>query len=372
MAAPTSAYFYPTLNTFNNVLTVHQRAIPTDVKAILQARFFLDEIVPTIDIDGNISFNGVCYIGSYYYNYHNPSRIGSLRYKQDGVFFWDAGLNTRPNPQYLSANNIEAGVVNFHSEIYSAYYVNTSSHGYDYRIWNGSSWGLWGGFAIFTDNINAAASKIFDFGNFPMLNAGLIVQVRAWAENVEGRTYDPSTLQFAIEPRTISVKYSSAYASSAVNLPSDNMVIYVNTAELTDGMRFFTDKAMTVPAPDGYYAFDGSWYNHRFTLETGYQMVVSHGIYGSYDSTDPATPPTYNTYSWSAFDNGSSGYACAISGVGSPSATNTFRSASNLRHYLNTALTDIAADGYYTFRNDSAVYEWVQIIDGFEVDSGSC
>lgn len=291
MPAPQSAYYIPTFNCFMNSLVQHQRAITTDTTAILKSRFYLDDLLQTTDVNGNLGFTGICYPNTFNYNMHNINRFGNARHK-DGVVFNDAGLNT------LGITKVDSILTTYPNRIRlistsTSSYFDGSTRGYQISV-NGGAW-LDGGWTYPSFNSKETVTSQDLIGAGAKYNDQ--IRVRSYIVNPEGTYYSDPEIFYASDVlfSTNMINTNSACANSGneieifmfqedfyklENLPVGESV--------TSGIYAWKDEAFTIPINDGWYRPTGDLINYY-----SYYVVGGEFTLRNFCNTPPASNSMY-------------------------------------------------------------------------------
>lgn len=185
MSAPITAYSNRILNDNTNI-QVYQFALYLTEYTNIAEHFYLDAALNGLNIN---SFIGGCFLNSPNLKYHNPNRIKGVF--KELVLFNDAGLNTLGHCETQSNILKYANLVLNNAFFKSAYYLDSTSFGFRYKINNGS----W----VYQQNQNLLGiipqtlpkKNIFanDLYLFPNGKKGDNVSVQSYIENNEGVYY---------------------------------------------------------------------------------------------------------------------------------------------------------------------------------------
>ena len=379
MAAPASAYLVPTFNTYKTGLVLHSRAIPTDEKATLLDRFYLDELFISVDGSGGQGFTGICYPSTFNYGMHNSNRIGAGRHK-DGVMYLDAGLNTLGYSSTPEVLNKQSGSHSFSGFFKSSYYNQTTAHHFRVKRLVGGSPDFNQVVSFGTMKRNTSANKtgttiptVFDF------DAGDLIEFTSEIVNEEG-TYTSSAVTFYVEPRQYSAIFNSSYASYACNNThsSSAVTVYVSNWKLSSGVTIYDDLGMADVVSPGFYSIDGRWYEVEADFMLG-SHIVDQDDCGVWRSSDPAWIPPYETKNWIHYETtlmGSGAGCYLIDSMGTLNPETTYKNINNNKHYSTTAAA--IAEGTSGYADNGFYFEaggistWIEIMDGVQVDNGSC
>lgn len=377
--APASAYLILTFNTYKTGLVLHSRAIPTDDKATLLDRFYLDELFISIDGDGGQGFTGICYPSTFNYDMHNPNRIGAGRHK-DGVMFLDAGLNTLGITDTPTVINKQSGAHSFSGFFKSSYYNQTTAHHFRVKRIVGGTPNFNQVYSFGVMNRNTSATKTgttnpntFDF------DAGDYIEFNSELTNEEG-TYSSNIVSFTVEPRVYTATFNSSYASYACNNThsSTSVTVYVSNWKLGDGVNLYADLGMADVVDPGFYSINDRWYEVEADFMLG-SFITDQDDCGVWRSSDPAWIPPYQTKSWIHYEttlmgSGEGCFTIDVSGTLEPKTT--YRNLNNNKHYATSAgaiaegVSGYADNGFYF--ESGGVATWIEIMNGVQVDAGSC
>lgn len=360
MAAPINQYRTISLESKRaNVVTVHQRAIPTATMAVLLDRFYLDYLLITKDKDGNEGFIGLVLLGGANYLMHNPDRLGSVTVKMPMgvcVSFKDAGLNTLGESgavQNITVANLAEFIIEpFTSK--SAFFVN-GSYGVQFNPdglgWTNVDYGYLGMNETATSIVKNIAEN---------LDYGQVVQVRSYHLNAEGLFTSGVIKTATVAAGRIDVYYTTMNASQAT---APTVPRWYTTRGLLTGNLYSNSDATTL-ATDGYYV-DPVGTSSRYWYEVVSGQVIRRGsaVPGGWPSGDPAN---YATVSWTAKTNLESGICSAQT-----TSITTYKSYLDNKHYSNPQLTVIVEDGFYA-RGTGSARTYVQITNGVEGSTYSC
>lgn len=371
--APSTAYttkklpvHIPGVVKYDSYLALKLSAYGSSIKSL----FYLDLLLIGADgFLGAIEDNPT----SLNYQMHNPARFSKIRIKgSDGkkyIVLNDAGLNTLGYAPGVAWESLEIGNIQVKSSFYSAYYVDTDSHGFKWRIGTSGAFDT-GNKGILTAGVNSLNSAYLIGDGGGSFRAGQTIFAKSFIANAEGY-WEEALLEGLILPRAVSLKYSSAYASSACG--STNNTYYSDQGTMDYGTTLYTGTDMLTPVADGYYSDGSMWYRHEYDVFADRKCVTDKGICanGGYPSGDPGNTAPYVIWDWAEYSNMDASTACGMSGSYQNPRT-TYQANSDGKHYTNSSLNVLCDDGWYTRMGDSAIYEWVYIVSGVEQSTGSC
>ncbi len=308
MAAPRTAYIDSVLEakSTDGITVQHWLGkLHTDKSAHL-ALFHLDEIIAAVDGSGASGYLGICNVGSPNYYKHAAARqgcIGSGAAGGIGIAFHDGGLNTIGTVTGLAVLTADIMNINIKANFKSAYYVISGNHGIEF--YHDGAWHTWFDHGSLPQNTTAnnKSHKGFSIGT---IHAGTSVTVRAFIKNSEGTHYSEPA-NFYLYPGRLNLKYNDTHASVA-NSGSWVEEVYTGYYPFGIGTRFYPSYALdpTDPFPDGYYIFNGLWYEVR-TVAYQRAEVVNFGVaaQGTYPTGDPgnAYPPAISIIGYKFMDN---------------------------------------------------------------------
>ena len=278
MAAPSSAYFNPTLGSYLSNTTEHQRAIPNVDEATLKSRFYLDHLILSVDANLNEGFTGMCNVGSYAYTMHSNLRLGSFGNDANTRAFWDAGLNTLGEAFISSYTSSIAYGLLVTIQVKTAYYVPTTAWGFRFRLaGSGAAWG----FANVSEYVGENTVKIGSTST-NQYNVGDVIEVQPYNVNDEGTFYQTADLITVTRP-SIEMVGAALYASWAVEPNYSRGTYYSDSFSLDSYM--FTGVNTPQVAPQGYYQIPSlqSW-----VYVDGSGLITNGGAIGQWADGDPA------------------------------------------------------------------------------------
>ena len=337
------------------------------------ARFYLDEILATVDLSGVRGYLGVCNAGSVNYNMHNASRrgcIGSGAAAGNGITFQDGGLNTLPFTSAVTAVNGRLGNIQISQSVKSAWYVTTDTIGIQYKN-TANVFVNWLTFVgIQAEAITATKTIIGQ--EFDGFLAGATIEVRGYVTNVEG-TYYSASVSFMILLAQFSLKHNATVASTA-DSGSVFVTVFSDRVPLFDGgTRLFKTEvyplAYIYGADSGYYIYNGWWYKVGELTPGGWKGVLDFGraVAGQWPAGDPANPATYSELVFNAYSTIGGVNACSTA---ESEFTRYVRVADGLA-YTTTGFGTLIPDGYYT-RGTGTAKKWYQYTGGAIVAQGFC
>lgn len=142
MAAPSYAYtgYKIALQSTGGQVDHYLAKIHIDEETHLEL-FYLDEII-ALGNSTEEGWAGVVYPSSPNYQYHNILRHGTMRHQGSGVVLNDGGLNTLAPISLGSAGFVTlfANYIRANINVKSAYYLDTTSFGFEFKKPSASSW----------------------------------------------------------------------------------------------------------------------------------------------------------------------------------------------------------------------------------------
>lgn len=385
-AAPANSFRQKTLKQTKGSTTLDCLiAIPNATEAVLKQRFYLDVLlaVDEYDASGNriAGFIGGCVVGSQNHGMHNSNRIFTLKGTQ-GVngqidFFNDAGLNTLgkiTNP--LGTNempdivNDEIGTLEVEARFRSAWWVNTSKQGFEWKV---------PGFANSTNNLGTQAMATDIVHQYLMSEndqwyhkAGDLLEIRAYVENAEGTFYS-NWKSVTVKPRQLVMKYNVQYASSAYN-GTVTRTVYVGTPALRVGTKIYSSQAMAEAdlPPAGYYTYGEEWFkveSRTVNNVTSMEIVAMGAASASgWPTGDPAYDSGARIMQRAFYNANSFADPCDRYNQGFlPNVTIWKNTIANERYFTQEVGGEEVANGWYVWGGI-----WHQLVGGYVVSTGSC
>lgn len=264
MAAPNSAYRSEVIHDGTTIANSAKGliAIPSAEEAVLKARFYLDWIM-AFEKDGVRGFiGGVTHLSDNYYM-HNTARHYTLRGRGPAgqLIYWfnEAGLNTLGISIINGANLYWANNVRFNITFKSAWFVNTSQMGIQYRLAGSGTWNThWILGESLPQQQQVTSNRLFD----PNLAPGQNLQVRPIIVNNEGSYYGDIELITLLDRV---YQYDAFFRTSACNDSGQINVSFwikegdaddlstVTTTSSSTGIFFWKNIELTTKADSGWY-----------------------------------------------------------------------------------------------------------------------
>lgn len=272
-------------------------AIPDDDNETLKDRYYLDVTLVRAKSgeDGeliNKGFTGGCIIGSPNYHMHAVARHHTLRdiKGNDVVFFNDAGLNTLGEAISVSITNLSTGAISFLGTFLSAFHVNSDNAGFKYKR-NSQEW-----VTVNTGSIDqkVQVNRNHSLNPLALIKAGDTIYLKGFVTNAEG-TNETSEISGIVTAFTTSAMFTTGWPSTA----SNPTTIYAKESHTFTA--FYTNSATTNLAPNGYYVFNGMWYQQGVIPAGGGAIgIIAQGraVSGEWPTGDPANPSVESRQWW--------------------------------------------------------------------------
>jgi len=267
MSAPTTAYYSIALKdktTPQNYLTCKYLSEYTNIGS----HFYLDKVLKCKDSSIDY-FIGACVVGSVKASYHASGRKGRLF--QGLELYTDGGLNTLAHIEFRNSNEPKwVNWVNLAYYLLSAYYNDTTSFGYSYKI-NSGSW------------VNVSVSslaqkldkedKITHIDLTPSADESDTLTFKMWAINAEGTKYSAEYSFTALE--TLAIPTGANKYSTINGITTGTATLYmlsttesalddVSLSDGNTGLYLYKSEYFNTTTPstgdivdDGYYVIGG-------------------------------------------------------------------------------------------------------------------
>ncbi|WP_316841304.1 hypothetical protein [Pedobacter gandavensis] len=239
----------------------------------IKEKFYIDELLVIDDQQGNKAFLGMVkdIPGSLNYRMHATKRqfkqqLVPSDINQPYIVMNDAGLNTLAFTSDVLDYKVQFDVFFAKYSYKSAYYVNTSSYGLEYRKNEGSGYGPWQlvnqGYIPEKEVRNEISNTVYFTDNLG-LNGGTTVEFRGITVNEEGEFRTESTV-VKLTDKPIQLTYDGDRAQNSCVLANDsnNMDTYwIATRNiLANGTTIiYTDANRGGVAPAGFYSNKEFW-----------------------------------------------------------------------------------------------------------------
>ena len=321
---------------FDALIALKLLAYGSNIKTL----FYLDGVLQ-IGATSDNAFIGYCHASSAKLAYHASARWGKLRLNDgtDVVVFNDGGLNTLGSLASLTVTNKAVSNIVLQAIFKSAYYCDSTDYGFYYRQNLGAKNKRDVGALAKNTQITATNTLVT-----PGINAGDRIDVTAYIVNSEGERED-LTLLFYAEARSLVMKFNASYASYAYT-GSNNQTVYAGNANLNLDTILYNgaDTSTASGVPSGYYTYADYWYEVRLNPLTELSEIVAFGpcVANGWPTSDPAYDDgSYTAVTFEAYSTSTSNI-CSLS-----NSVTLYRKNSTQKHYTTSALTTLAANGYY-------------------------